>query len=226
MYKITLYDWNLCPIGDGTTCFFAEDIEEFQRRWLGTGRVPEDLEERFLRSKKGEPVTDWWNDDDPELRIVQEDEAAVCGEKTRVLRHKTFDAHNAYYWPTRFHVNRWTIRFQWIRFKEAYYRIAAYQAEGVSHYGMFTDRLQAVHCFGNPVLENTIKYDPHYPCREDPAAWDDPGFNDFAENRIETICWLTNAVFENEEDLNRDMAKFRVTKKVMDRLFADVVGEC
>lgn len=81
-----------------------------KRRWFGTDRVSEDLKEWFLRSKRGEPVTDWYSSNDPELNIVQQDAGTVYGKKTVVLDHVTFQAHNAYDCPTLFHVNRWTIR--------------------------------------------------------------------------------------------------------------------
>ena len=51
-------------------------------------RVPEGLKERFLRSKSGELVTDWY-DDNPELNIVQQDAGTVYGKRTVVLDHVT-----------------------------------------------------------------------------------------------------------------------------------------
>lgn len=225
MYKIVVYDCNCCPICDGTVCFFAEEIEDFQRRWFGTGRVPEELKERFLRSKRGELVTDWYDGSDPKLNIVQQDAETLYGEKTVVLDHVTFQAHNAYDCPSLFHVNRWTIRFQWIRFQETYYRIASYQAGGVCSYNRFVKRWESVSCYGNPVLENTVKYEPRCDGGVDRSEWDEPDFDAFEENRIETICWLTNGVFAGEEELKADISSFQVTEEIMDRLFADVVGD-
>ena len=224
MYKITIYDWNCSPICDGTVSFFTEDIEAFQRRWFGMEQVSERLKDLFLRSKGGELVTDWYGNI-PELNIVQRDEGAVYGEKTVVLEHMTFEAHNAYDCPSRFHVNRWTIRFQWIRFQETYYRIASYQASGVCEYDSIVKRWDSVTCYGNPVLENTVSYEPCYYGWLDQSLWDDPGFDAFEGNRIETICWLTNGVFADEEELKKDISAFQVTEEIMDRLFADVVGD-
>ena len=31
MYKITLYNQNCCPICDGTTFWFVEDLKEFEK---------------------------------------------------------------------------------------------------------------------------------------------------------------------------------------------------
>lgn len=224
MYKITVYDQNCCPICDWTVNFFAEDIEEFQRRWFAMDGVSEELKDRFLRSKAGEVVTDWY-DNNPKLNIVQRDKGTVYGERTVVLDHVTFEAHNIYDWPSKFHVNRWTIRFQWIRFQDEYYRIASYRADGVCTYNDFVQRWDYVTCYGNPVLENTVKYDPDCYGRAVQGVEDEPGFDAFWENRIETICWLTNRVFADEAELKRDISAFEVTEEVMDLLFADVVGE-
>ena len=85
MYKITLYDYNCNPICDGTIYFFTEDIENFQKRWFRLlGDHDEERKERFLRSKAGEIVTDYYSDS-PELNIVQQDD--ISGAKERFDTH-------------------------------------------------------------------------------------------------------------------------------------------
>lgn len=37
LYKVTLYDLTCHPIADGTICFFTEDIDDFQKRWINCG---------------------------------------------------------------------------------------------------------------------------------------------------------------------------------------------
>lgn len=224
MYKITHYDYNCCPICDGTVSFFTEDIEAFQMKWFAMDRLEESLKEKFLRSKSGELVTDWYSSDDSELNIVQQGQSAVYGEKTVTLSKQTFEAHNAYDWPSQFYVDRWIIRFQWIGFDGKYYRLASYRAYGVCEYNFLIDRWDSVTCYGNPVLENTVKYEPNFH-GPDKEKWDNPGLNDFGENHLGTICWLVNAVFTDETTLKADISSFCVTEEVMDQLFADVVGE-
>ena len=214
MYKITLYDQNCCPISDGVVSFFTEDIEDFQKRWLETDN---DTKDRFLRSKNGEIVTDYYSDA-PELDIVQQDIGAVYGEKEVILENVTFEAFNAYNCPEKYHVDRWKIHFKWIRFKDEYYRIASYNAEGVCQYDDILKRWDSTTCYGNPVLENFIAYEPE-------NRDDRPGTEAYAENCISTICFLTNWVFENEQSLKGDIDNFAVTDKVMDVLFRDVIGE-
>ena len=217
MYKITLYDYNCSPICDGVVCFFADDIEDFQEKWLASGDVDSDRKERFLRSKAGEIVTDYYSDA-PELNIVQHDKETVFGEKKFTLENVTFEAFNIYDYPTKFHIDKWDIHFKWIRFSNEYFRIASYKAMGVCRYVDFFNRWEDVMCYGNPVLENTVGYRP-----EDKN--ERPEFNSFAENSIETICFLTNYVFENEQELQDNISHFEITDKMMDWLFSDVVGE-
>ena len=132
MYKITLYDENCSPICDGTVCFFTEEIEDFQKNWLESGRVDDELRDQFLRSKAGELVTAWY-DNRPDV------------------------------------------------------------------------------------------YEKY--CGPDPEKWENPTVEDFKENSIETFCWLTNNILKSELALKDDVIGFEVNEKVMDRLFADVIGE-
>ena len=51
MHKITLYDHNCCPISDGTTFWFVDNLEEFERKWLPL-QAPHGVEtiNRYYRS--------------------------------------------------------------------------------------------------------------------------------------------------------------------------------
>ena len=87
-------------------------------------------------------------------------------------------------------------------------------------------------CYGNPVLENHVAYEPNYSLydpernvRLDESQWPNPGFDQFREKRIETICWLTSAFFENEQEMRDDILALEVTTKIMGQLFEDVIGE-
>ena len=224
MYKIELYDYNCSPICDGTTSFFTDDIEEFERQWFEL-EYDEKRKERFARSKAGEMVTDYYNDS-PELNIVQFDNARIYGERDVTLEDITFEATNAYWFTERYHVNQLEIHFQWIAFKNQYYRIASYSAIGVCMVGMFCDdRLKSVECSGNRVLINKVVYDPKYLGWIPESEWPNPTYDDFRENTIQTICYITNAYFSDEKELQEDMKDFTVTDEVLDRLFADVIGE-
>ena len=82
MYKITLYDQNCCPIFDGTTFWFVEDLEEFEKKWIplqSKGSVK--VVERYYKSKFGEVVTDYHSNDES-LNIVQEVNSELLQERT------------------------------------------------------------------------------------------------------------------------------------------------
>ena len=171
MYKITLYDENTCPICDGVVTFFSDDIDEFEKRWVATNRVDNVTLERFLRSKNGESVTDYYSDN-PELNIVQKDHEDILFEKYIVKEDVTFFATNAYDCQQKYHVQKWECHFLWIRFQNKYYRIVQYVANGVCMYNSFLERLDSVTCYGNPVLENVVHYNPEY--SSDKSKWPTP----------------------------------------------------
>lgn len=166
-------------------------------------------------------------EDFQEKWFTLEKEKDRYGEKDVRLEDVTFEARNAYDWPSKFHVNRWSIHFRWIAFQNEYYRIASYVAEGVCMIDtMFQKgKLRAVKCFGNPVLQNDIAYEPQYSLWVDEKDWPNPSYSDFDDNKLQTICYLHNRTFQDEKELLEDMENFKVTDEVLDWLFADVVGE-
>ena len=226
MYKITLYDMNRNPIADGTACFFTEDIDDFERRWTVL-ETDKDRIDRFLRSKEGEIISDFWLHGE-EYNIVQEDNhAKIFYEKQFLLENVTFEAANFYDCKTKFHVNRWNCTFRWIRFKDEFIRIVSFTASGVCRWhNIFEDRLDAVSCYGNLVLENIVKYSPCYNGQNPIEKLPDPSFEDFSGNSIATICWLESLYFKTQKSMETDWRNFRITKKVMNQMFANVVGEC
>lgn len=225
MYKIELYDYNCCPTVDGTVHFFTDDIEDFQKKWFKLEK-DKDRKKRFLRSKAGEIVVDYYSDD-PEMNIVQYDDAHTYAEQDITLNDVTFESTNAYLWTEKYHVDQWNIHFKWISFKNRYYRIASYLASGVCLIDtmFFPGRLERATCYGNKVLINKIVYKPKYPGRVPESEWPHPTYEDFKFNTIQTICYLMNGWFPDEKALLEDINHFEVTDQVQDRLFADVIGE-
>lgn len=224
MYKITLFDQNGAACFSGTASFFTDDIEDFQSRWLRLGNIDEARKDRFLRSKAGEMVTDYYSDD-PELNIVQYDDCTVYAEKNIVLEDVTFKAYNAYMWPEQYHVDRWEICFKWICFKGEYCRIASYKAQGVCMFSDYLDCWTHVNCYGNPVIENIITYSIYPKLEETIDGRLCTKIEDFRENHLETICFLENGYFKSEQEMQEDMQGFEVTDEIMDILFGDVIGE-
>lgn len=81
MYKIQLFDFNLFPsFVSGVVEVYTDDIDEFEEHYLKQSRATDAQKERFLQSKTGEIVTDYYSDA-PELNIVQPVEVEILQEK-------------------------------------------------------------------------------------------------------------------------------------------------
>lgn len=224
MYMITLYDMSSCPVSDRVARFFTEDIDHFEQNWIPLCQKMGafDRIDRFLRSKAGECVTDYYTNF-ARLNIIQHDQKAkLLKEKQFVLKDVTFFATNAYGWQEQYHVDEWHCTFRWIHFQNNYFRIFGFRANGVCMInGEF---LRDVSCYGNPVLINSkkfiVEYDRGVPIIDHPLT-----YNDFAENHIETFCWQAGKHFKTEQDAMADHQRFTVTDDVFDRMFREVIGE-
>lgn len=227
MYKITIFDENNPGIFSGTACFFTYNIKEFEKRWfnlLDNSLLDyKELKNKFIRSKNGEVVSDWYYEDNEELNIVQRDSGETYHKKEITLRDKTFSALNFYRYETVFHIDCLRIKFRWIKFKDKFFRIAYFIADGASCLNMFTKNYEIVRCYGNPVIENTLTFNP--------SCFGINGYNpsytlkDFSKNKLETVCWLVTSTFENKDSLDSDFNTFEVTDEVLNILFKDIVGE-
>lgn len=198
-YKITLNDWNCSPIADGLAEFFTEDIERFEKLWLASGNIPEELARKFARSKNGECVTDWYSDD-PEYNIVQKGRADIYAEKECRLRDIRCASWNAYGWPSRYAIQDWHVRFLWIGFQERHLRLAEWTARNVMRYNEFCDMWEQAWCDGNPVLA-------------------------LSGDTLETICHLRCGRFEDEAELREDVRTFALTEELQGMLLRDIPGE-
>lgn len=220
MYKITLYDANCSPVSDGVALFFTNDLDEFEKNWLATGRVDNDTYERFIRSRSGEVVTDYYVDS-PELNIVQRDEACIYGERSISIQDREFTVTNTYGCASKYYVANLDILFRWIGFKNQYFRIASFTAKGVCWFDdLFTHRWKHAGLYGNPVLHYL-----HYLNELEPGYEGSCVQSDFADNQLSSFCFLVNGEFANEHELTQNYENFKMDERVLDRLFSDVIGE-
>ena len=171
--------------------------------------------ERFLRSKAGELVTDWYSDD-PDLNIVQKDICTIYDEKDFMLGNIYFKIRNAIGYPSWLHADKVELKFKWIRFKETFYRVAKVKVEGLTEYYLLKNGkydFQIAECAGNPVMERlpSDKTFERFTYSEN--------VKDFAENSFVSICYLLDRYFDNENALLRDTRKFLVTKRELEVLF-------
>lgn len=226
MYKITLYDENCSPIVDGVARFFTEDIDDFEKNWTSMEQFDEASYKRFLASKNGEIVTDYYSDN-PDLNIVQQDKTNIIHNKSFELKDITFTSSNAYGFTEKYHVDNMKIDFIWIKFKNEYWRSASFVAEGAAEWNHILYEWGHVSCFGNPVILNNIVYHPEpFLCSKNSNKDRKiPELNDFKDNTLRTYCYTSSILFGSKEELDDDFNNFQITPEILDYLFADVIGE-
>ena len=198
-YKIMLDDWNCSPLCDGLAEFFTEDIERFEKLWLASGRIPEELARKFARSKNGECVTDWYSGN-PEYDIVQKGRADIYAKRECRLRDVRCASWNAYHWESRYAIQDWHIGFLWIGFQGRYLRLAEWTARNVMVYNEFSERWGRARCYGNPVLARS-------------------------GDTLKTICHLLRGEFEDEAGLLEDVRAFALSEELQGWLLLDIPGE-
>lgn len=220
MYRILLMDDNRNPIADGLIALFMEDIEDFQERWFNLETRDEKEKERFLLSKSGELVADWYSNE-PELNIVQEDEnAQVYGERSFSIKARTFRVANAYRWETTFYVGEGEIRYKWIGFKGKFYRIGSYDVKGICRE---KGTWHEIYCIGNKIVESDVKCE--WTMERGQAERRLPTVEDYKDNTARTICYRETGEFHTQEDCIADFEHFEMTDEEYSRLFRDLVGD-
>lgn len=228
MFKITLYDYNCSPICDGTTFWFVEDLEQFEKNWLPL-QCNYDVKtiERYYKSKFGEMVTDYYSDDES-LNIVKSIDCEVLQEKTFEYKDKEVIIENIYGFKTKILFDKLKIVLRVQGWGDKYYLVGQYFGYGCRrvsrNYNRWYDKeviYSQMHFFGNPVA--------NYKSRD--INWEDFGrddaYKDFYTNdkdfykneSVETFVWLP--VKEVDKYYN-------ITEPTMDDLsflLVDIVGE-
>ena len=210
MYKITLYDYNCSPLCDGTTSFFIDSLEDFEKHWMAHACVDDDTKDRYVRSKSGENVTDYCTDD-PKYNIVQKDDSAVVlFEREYSYSDKTFALFNAYGCESNVYAKHAEIKLRYIKFNKCYYLIGQYQLLGVCAkeqridlYGCETG-WRACNVWGNPILLSEYTNKEPWIDQDGKRRLDYPK-EQFVDDKIETYCWVTVGEFGTEEDLDMNM---------------------
>lgn len=224
MYKITLYDENCSPVCDGVACFFTENLDDFEQNWRP--HADEDQWKRYLRSKVGEIVTNYYGDD-PELNIVQEDKnAVILFEKEVVFRDKLFKLLNAYGCEDEIYAEETHIIFCGIKFKGVCYLIGKYQMKGVCRKAFFSandKEFQAITVWGNPVVKCSLQEKPVWYQTNSGRSFYVYSKEDFKDDSLETYCWVTIGKF-SEEKLTSGTLDL-MSEEMLICLFRDIPGE-
>ena len=232
LYMVTLND--RCGPGgcDWPLRLFVDSIEEFQRRWFRLEEnfwrrwhrpeAFEEFKEKFLRSKAGEIVCDYYNK--PEYNIVQSGDTVIIAEKSLLLEDVWFTYRSFDHLEHHYHVDWWTVRFRWFSFQGKYLRTASYHATGACGFYLYPRWVWTVReRFGNNILEIAapFSFDGEYRTAEENAG---VSLRDFAENTVVSIADMVSCGFDNESDLLADAASFVPTEKNLGELFRDIAG--
>ena len=228
MYKITLYDHNCCPISDGTTFWFVEDLKEFEKKWLPL-QAPHDVEtiERYYRSKFGEIVTDYYSNAES-LNIVQKVETEILEEKIFEYTDKEVELINAYGCDSTVLFDKLKIILRVMKCGNKNYLVGKYFGCGCRRveemYNRWYDKTvkySQMHFYGNPIAEY-VSRDINWDDMEKSDAYKDFYTNDkdfYKHESIETFVWLpikeVNSEFEIKELCKEEFAI----------LMRDIVGE-
>lgn len=135
MYHIQLYDYNCSPICDGVIRFFTDDLASFERNWIPLMKGEDDARvKRYVRSKAGEMVTDYYSDD-PKLNIVQEKDVDIIAERTYTETDVTKIIYNVYRLSSTYHMDRITYHIRFIRnvSDDELLKLCCYEIKGICY---------------------------------------------------------------------------------------------
>lgn len=220
LYLLVFMDANGPGCSSGLTEVYVDNIEEFSKNYQ---RAEQDRERvsRFLRSKAGEIVTDHYSDD-PELSIVQRVDVSVIGQKRLSRDNATVILENGFGWKAEYFFRFVTLDVMWIVCNGSLIKLVKPIVRGgceKNPFGDFPDKdhlWHRVEIHGNPFWINEAE-----PGMPDWSATSDA----FKNTRIESYVWQTAQVFENEEEVKKDIRKRWLTPEQLIRTFMDLPGD-
>lgn len=216
LYAIRLFDYNCGSCCSGVTRVFTEDIEDFAGHYLALEK-DEARKARFLRSKAGEVVTDYYTDS-PDFNIVQSVEAVDCGSAVMCRTDQTFAITNGYGVPTKYYFEAVCFEIRWVQSNGVYYKLVRPTCFGCCKESMFLqeEHLRKVDIYGNPF----------WLCMQDketPFASADRA--DYSNTVLTSYVWQVADTFTTEQALQQDRNRRRLLRKQISRAFADLPGD-
>lgn len=219
LYFIQLFDYNCPNCVSGVTKVFVEDIEEFTRNYQeiekDSGRV-----ERFLKSKSGEIITDYYSDD-PDLNIVQRVSVEDLGYVKYTKREETISVENGYGWPSDYYFGLLVLEVRWIRYKDKFYKLVKPHGFDCAHISPFSlkNPWSCIEVYGNPF----------WICKGmDEKIYSSDSVESFKGTSLESYVWQVADIFDTEESMNEDkrlMSEQVLTEEQINRVFADIPGD-
>lgn len=218
LYQIKLMDYNAPAFVSSIVTVFTEDIEEFTEKYLHL-EEDEDRKNRFLRSKDGEMVTDYYSDD-PNLNIVQfMPEVEVLGESSFCEHNLTVTVKNGFDYPSDYFFAELGFRVMWVRTKEQLLKLVKANGIGCCVKNEFSDLTKIpwskVEVYGNPFWEVESEDVPD----------DAENVEAYSQTRLKSYVWHIVDVFESIEELEQDRKSTWLSEKQIDRVLKDLPGD-
>lgn len=219
LYQVQLYDYNCSPIVDGTIRFFVDDLETFEKNWTALTTDKKQID-RFIRSKTGEVVTDYYSDD-PSLNIVQEKNVEVLNTKVYEETDVITDVMNAYGWPSTYHMDSIIYYILYIRNVEddELLKICRYKIKGLCRCEPVDLSPNGFKCKDAEVYGNCfVKINNKVGRPSDNTE-------DFKEVEAELFVWHIIKQFIDMNEINNDLSNYKLGKREKQTLLMDFPGE-
>ena len=189
--------------------FFLElDTVKQKCKKYKIGNVMEEFDSSKLRDKT--PV------------LLEDKDAEIIEERNYVIENDFITLFNAFFWPSRYHVERMDVKISKIKFKDRYYKIGSYNIRGMWEIQERGDSIVAsdVTVWGNPMVEiNYAKRDPDY-------TYDfEREINYCKEDRFSSIASGCLCEYESEDEMRNDKLETILSENTISELLEDIPGE-
>lgn len=216
IYLIQLFDYN-CPSGvSGVTKVFVDDIKEFSEQYLQIEK-DKNRKERFLRSKAGEIVTDYYSDD-PQLNIVKKISIEEFGWDCKWKFDQMIEVLNGYMWPSYYCFELLFFDIRWVRVEDKLLKLVKPKCENCCQKSPWGG--------DKPFTKIGIYGNPFWFYREEPnTPFSGKDTTVFRGTEIESYVWHVVDSFETQEDLAKDKKRTWLLKRQIQRAFSDLPGD-
>ena len=216
---IQLFDNNCPSCVSGVTKVFVEDIEEFSRKYQSIEKDAARIE-RFMKSKSGEIVTDYYSDD-PTLNIVQKVKVDDLGYMMTRKRNTIISVENGYGCPTDYYWGLLVLEIRWLKIGDKYYKLVKPSGKDCSRKldydgGTFW---RLIEIYGNPFwLTKGMEGKPYTADTADV----------YKGTCVESYVWQVADIFDTKEALEKDRrlsSERTLSEEQTSRVFADIPGD-
>lgn len=217
MYLIQLFNENIGSCASGVTNVYVDDIEDFSKKYISVETKNIERVNRFLRSKAGEIVTDYYSDS-PDYNIVTKVEAQDVSTKIYYSQDKTITLLNGYMYESVYYFGKLFFTTKYIKYDGKFYKLMKTSAFDCCHRNPFV--------YDKPWQKVYINGNKFWFYKDgDKTPYSAQSTGDFRGTSVETFVWHTADVFDNEEDMKSDMEITWPTDLQIVRVLKDLPGD-